>query len=202
MMGKNKKCWLASISNVINKRLGLKHLWENQGSTRVHFEIRKITSNLQHIFEFQWHNALTKTNQDGTGNKLRTYNKFKSSFIKEAYLCQIRDYIARKNITRFRISAHHLRIETGRYTRPVTLLQDRVCRSCNVIEDECHIIMDCKDLIYERNIMLNEVENTYAVFTDLSQYDKFIFIMRVGDFEMVQYVSKFLDSVAKKRGRI
>ena len=41
-----------------------------------------------------------------------------------------------KYITKPRISSHHLQIERGRYTRPKTLRENRLCNTCRVIEDE------------------------------------------------------------------
>ena len=39
-----------------------------------------------------------------------------------------------KYITKLRISSHHL--QRGRYTRPKTLKENRLCNTCRVIEDE------------------------------------------------------------------
>ena len=47
--------------------------------------------------------------------KMRTYYKFKPTFKKEIYLNVIRNRDVRKSLTRFRISAHDLEIEKGRY---------------------------------------------------------------------------------------
>ena len=46
----------------------------------------------------------------------------------------------RSILTRFRISAHKLEIEIGRYTTPKTPLENRLCKQCNSseIEDEEH----------------------------------------------------------------
>ena len=49
----------------------------------------------------------------------------------------------RKIITRWRLSSHKLKIETGRYTRPYTERKDRLCHICDVIEDEIHAIYTC-----------------------------------------------------------
>ena len=48
-----------------------------------------------------------------------------------------------KLLTKFRLSAHQLRIEQGRYTG--TARQDRLCEFCNLneIEDEYHFILIC-----------------------------------------------------------
>ena len=54
----------------------------------------------------------------------------------------LNDYY-RKVITRWRLSNHKLRIETGRYTRPKTPREDRKCNICNLLEDENHVIFFC-----------------------------------------------------------
>ena len=42
------------------------------------------------------------------------------------------------------IYSHKLKIETGRFTRPLTPLEQRVCDHCLMtIEDEFHFLMQC-----------------------------------------------------------
>ena len=53
------------------------------------------------------------------------------------------DDAKRKIITRWRLSSHKLRIETGRYSRPFIERENRLCRLCNVMEDEIHAVFDC-----------------------------------------------------------
>ena len=53
------------------------------------------------------------------------------------------DDTKRTTITRWRLSSHKLKIETGRYTRPITERENRLCDVCRVIEDERHAIYDC-----------------------------------------------------------
>ena len=47
-------------------------------------------------------------------------------------------------ITRWRLSSHKLKIETGRYTKPRTSRENRLCTVCQEIEDEHHAIFICK----------------------------------------------------------
>ena len=50
----------------------------------------------------------------------------------------------RVTISRWRLSSHQLKIETGRYTTPKTPHNDRTCSVCPTkIEDEWHVIFDC-----------------------------------------------------------
>ena len=53
------------------------------------------------------------------------------------------DDAKRKTITRWRLSSHKLRIETGRHSRPVIDRENRLCQMCNSVEDEIHAIYDC-----------------------------------------------------------
>ena len=57
-----------------------------------------------------------------------------SSFVNE------RDRIL---ITRWRISCHNLRTETGRYDNPPTPRNERVCLTCLIVEDETHALFHC-----------------------------------------------------------
>ena len=56
----------------------------------------------------------------------------------------------RKVITRWRLSCHKLRIETGRYTIPITPRDERLCKICPVVEDELHALFHCPAHIFIR----------------------------------------------------
>ena len=55
-------------------------------------------------------------------------------------------------MSRLIISSHSLRVETGRWTRPVTPREERTCPMCNKLEDEYHMIFECD--------MYNELRKT------------------------------------------
>ena len=46
-------------------------------------------------------------------------------------------------ITRWRLSCHKLRIETGRYSYPIIPRDERRCRMCLTVEDESHALFTC-----------------------------------------------------------
>ena len=56
----------------------------------------------------------------------------------------------RKVITRWRLSNHKLRIETGRYHVPFIEREDRKYFLCNVLEDEHHAIFICPSFDFIR----------------------------------------------------
>ena len=78
--------------------------------------------------------------------KLVTYLFLKTNFGLEKYLTLINNFNYRKSICRFRVSAHRLYIETGRYTNIPR--NERLCKNCsaNEIEDEAHFLIKCDKL--------------------------------------------------------
>ena len=47
-------------------------------------------------------------------------------------------------ITKWRLSSHNIKIETGRYTQPFTPREGRVCSQCPLsVEDEHHVVFQC-----------------------------------------------------------
>ena len=53
-------------------------------------------------------------------------------------------------ITRWRLSSHPLRIETGRYHRPKLARAERNCSVCHVLEDEHHSLFICAAHVFIR----------------------------------------------------
>ena len=47
--------------------------------------------------------------------------------------------IYRKALTRIRLQSNRLGIVTGRFSRPLITLQNRVCPTCKVLDDENHL---------------------------------------------------------------
>ena len=77
------------------------------------------------------------------------------------------DDTKRKIITRWRLSSHQLRIETGRYNRPYTERENRVCQVCDIVEDEIHAIYDCRAHNPIRNRYINTINFTSRDITQL-----------------------------------
>ena len=76
-------------------------------------------------------------------NKLYFHSNITENFGLQKYLNLGLPQSKTKYITKLRISSHHLEIERGRYTRPKTLRGNRLCNSCNIVEDEVHFLFFC-----------------------------------------------------------
>jgi hypothetical protein len=99
----------------------------------------------------------------------------------ETYISDIRNISHRNILTRFRTSNHKLHIETGRYTRPITPVENRICSNCNSksVEDELHFLMYCPRFENHRKELFSNVLNYNAAI--LSAEDKFVWILSIED---------------------
>lgn len=75
--------------------------------------------------------------------KLEYYKQFKVDFCYEKYLDILTNSKQRELYTKFRISAHNLEIEVGRYTGIER--QNRICKLCQSqsVESEYHFLLCC-----------------------------------------------------------
>ena len=105
-----------------------------------------VTTKLKKTYEEHWLNKIRRE------PKMRTYVKFKSSFIKEDYL-HIKHAKLRHATARLLISAHNLLIERGRYARPPIPPEERVCRTCSghQTDEEYHFMMACEKYKADRD---------------------------------------------------
>ena len=131
-----------------------------------------INSLLQKAYTEMWKTKLE------TEAKMRTYRLFKKNFAPESYLRDLPRTL-RAPLTRFRISAHNLAIERGRYTK--VPLEQRTCPVCPTkVEDELHALLECRNHVQERTKTLSMVEELCPEFTNLNTSDKFIFLLSMG----------------------
>jgi len=85
----------------------------------------------------------------------------------------INDYF-RKIITRWRLSNHKLKIETGRYSRPVIPREDRICSICFILEDEHHAVFVCPAYESIRSKYYRLFSNNNDITSILSPSSEFI----------------------------
>ena len=88
------------------------------------------------------------------GKKLRTYAQFKHVIKFEPYLNMVKNIKHRIMLTKFRLSAHDVEIEKGRYNNKPIKAEERYCKFCKsnnnlTVEDEFHFLMICP--LYQLN---------------------------------------------------
>ena len=154
----NLSPWAQSVKSVLDKA-GFSFIWLNpmQVAEDVNHFLKELEQRLTDQFLQQW-----KADQLGS-RKLRSHRTFKSTFEQEPYLHLPRHL--RIPLTRLRTSSHQLMIEIGRYHRPPIPVEDRLCPTCNVIEDEEHFMLECTQ--YNREALINWCTNNHKPFQHL-----------------------------------
>jgi hypothetical protein len=140
---------------------------------------RKIKVYTKAFYKNKWYVKRNKLLDEN--GKLRTYLKLKCNFGFENYLHILSDFNQRKSFTKFRISNHKLKIETGRYSKPITPLENRICEKCfsDEIESEEHLLLKCSFYYTSRRKLLETIKNNinHSNLEKLSFGDKFIWLL-------------------------
>ena len=96
--------------------------------------------------------------------KLQFYHLVKSKFEQEKYLT-LSDPTCKRSLFKLRGSSHRLGVETGRYKKPPTSREDRICKHCDeyfnskCIDDETHVIESCPLYDIYRRDFSNKLSN-------------------------------------------
>jgi hypothetical protein len=147
----------------------------------------------------------TKIGNDGLDhNKLRFYKTLKGSFQIEPYVVNIKNRNQRHWLSRYRTSAHTLRIELGRYSNPVTPLFDRKCLYClsGACDDEQHFILFCDTFKLKRQCFFGRLLVLYPNFLSLTDEERLRLILCPPTTEMAKCVSKYLGIMSNIRKEI
>ena len=123
------------------------------------------------------------------------YCTFKKEFKYEPYLNQIHKKEIRSNLTKLRISAHKLRIETGRYAKPNKILEeDRISLFCdlNKIEDEHHFMLECTLYNHLREEMMQKIIRLIPQFPLWPNVCQFLTLMNPKIYKMSEIISTYI----------
>ena len=117
---------------------GLGEAWYNQGVADENCFIVILKQRLRDIHQQDWMARLNNS------SRARFYSAVKGVFEYSHYLNVVTVKSHRQALSRLLLSSHRLRIETGRWERPVIPHLQRLCPYCpNKIEDEFHLIAEC-----------------------------------------------------------
>ena len=103
-------------------------------------------------------------------------------------------------MTKFRTSSHTLEIERGRYTN--TDVNERLCTYCKRLDDERHLILDCGIIRSERMCLFNKVQSRYPIFIDITDLQKFEFLLMSKDPQVLTWLAKFIYTGFNKKDNI
>ena len=138
------KSWFTGVTTILNETE-----LDEENKTLIKYDLRSLYKNI-------WSTKLNEETIQKQG-KLRTFALFKSNFEEESYLETVNDIYKRKRLTRVRLSAHRLEVESGRNKKqPVS---ERICKLCKLdqVEDEIHFLCNCSAYNTERQTFFASV---------------------------------------------
>ena len=195
-------CWVFRIDK-IKELLNIKPFHRAVKSKVVGTKIHKIVKGNFDRFFLDSINKVVKNNCTcpRDHNKLRFYKKFKGSFTCEPYIEMVNNRNQRQFLSLFRVSSHRLRVETGCWTFPKTVYEDRICLYCNTeaVDTELHCIIDCALTENNRNRFFNILCGLNPSFLDLSNESKLAKILCPCDPVCAKLSNKYLELIVKTR---
>ena len=126
--------WAFQVKSILESH-GLGFIWQSQDIDTVPFSF--IKQRIRDNYYQSWYAEINNS------PRLSAYCRFKHNFNQEKYLDVIQENKYKIALSQFRISAHNLQIERGRYENvPRT---ERKCKVCNMntIESEYHFLLVC-----------------------------------------------------------
>ena len=131
------------------------------------------------------------------GKKLRTYAQFKHVIKFEPYLNMAKNIKHRIMFTKFRLSAHDLEIEKGRYNNKPIKAEERYCKFCKsnnnlIVEDEFHFLMICPLYQLNRDLMIKQVYEFFPNLTETNLKQQFVWLMSQENERCTIELSKFI----------
>ena len=113
----------------------------NLNVSETNFDCREVPHNISKKYCSDTYEEINLFKGQINDNKLHTHSKIYDSFCLQPYLPFGLPKSLTKELTKIRISAHDLLIESGRHFWPRIPRGQRICVQCNQVEDEEHFFM-------------------------------------------------------------
>jgi hypothetical protein len=144
----NRPSWVKSVRTLLCTT-GFGEAWFNQGVGDQITFLKLFKARCIDIFKQNWQSELTES------SRARFYRAIRHTFGFSNYLNCVTIKSHRVALTRLIVSSHRLRVETGRWERPVVPPESRYCPSCpGKIEDEFHLILECTRFTNDRKRLI------------------------------------------------
>ena len=127
--------------------------------SRIHLKIR-LKKTIKEKYEEK---ILEKISNFDDSSKLFLHSKLKTDIKLEDYLKLTKNFNNRHLLTKFRTSDHPLEIELGTYRYKKIPRHQRLCKTCQVLDDEIHFFLQCQLNNNLRNVLINKIKKYHAI---------------------------------------
>jgi len=161
---RNRTNWVKNLHRLVQK-YNLVDLWVQESRVWLidqedlsvegvkKFWFRTIYKKVHAVEQEEWRLEIEKK------PKLRTYKSVKTSLALESYLLSEKERRGGYILITLRTGTNKLRIETGRWKRPVEPVDERKCLVCvhEDIEDEKHFMLFCRGYAHFRASLFQQI---------------------------------------------
>ena len=193
--------WSSEIKSIFSD-CNMLHIYDNCSP----FNVKSTTTEMQLLFKIQQQNYLKAECQ--TKPKLRTFIKIKNFSEIPAYIVKPLSFVQRRHIGKTRLGSLQIRLETGRYSRPVLEEHLRTCLVCvqgnheghqDQVENEHHFIFICRTYANLRREWLEKI-TVPDNFDNLEQCEQLSIVLNHPD--NVKLTSQFVISAFDMRSKV
>ena len=145
----SKTNWVSQVKNLLS-RLGYFDVWLSQGVVDEKIFILHLKQRIKDVYAQELSTVLNESSR-----AIFYKNIFDFRFSEYLNILTIRKY--RIALSKLRLSSHRLAVETGRWRKPESVpYVNRKCLSCNVLDDEYHFVLKCKDFFELRKLHIRK----------------------------------------------
>ena len=137
-------------------------------------------------------NNLEKISNLDDSSKLFLYGKLKTDIKLEDYLKLTKNFNNRHLLTKFRTSDHPLEIELGTYRYKKISRHQRLCKTCQVLDDEIHFFLQCQINNNLRNVLINNIKSIMLISTNWTFFSQLEIIL-IPDQEFLPSVVDYIN---------
>ena len=138
--GNNVVNWASLVRDLLTTR-GFGDVWLSQSvHNDIHF-LLKFNQRISDVFLQQNNEQLHNLSEHRLYKHLVEDN---DKLGMSTYLSEIKERYLRIAITKFKLGSHSFMIERGKWLKPKLDFLERVCETCLAVEDEFHILIECK----------------------------------------------------------
>ena len=136
-VNENVKNWASLFKDLLDRN-GFGNVWIEQNVQNEQMFLSIFENRIKDIFVQNNNASLVNLSEH------RLYRYLGHSHELAKYLVLIKEKYIRIALTKLRLGSHNLMVERGRWTRPITDFNQRLCSECLEIEDEYHVVLRCR----------------------------------------------------------